>query len=93
MSGEDDDTSENFGPHEDEESTLEEQNIEGDHKNLVGKSLNIGSRAKDGLLRRTPQDRLLVSELSSSLKEVSFSEQEFPTGKPVSDIKYHHPSS
>ena len=35
----------------------------------------------------------LISESSSFLREIRFSEQEFPTGKPVSDIQYHHPSS
>ncbi len=42
---------------------------------------------------RTPQDGLLASELSSSLREVRFCEQGFPAGIPVSDIKYHHPGS
>ena len=88
--GKDDDASENFGPHKDEESILKEQKIEGDHRDLVGESLDTGSRAKDGLSRHTPQTGLLASESSSSLREVRFSEQEFPAGKPVSNIKYHH---
>ncbi len=69
--------SDNFGLYEDEESILEEQNIEGDHRNSVGKSSDTGSHARDGLSGQTPQDGLLTSELSSSLREVRFSEQEY----------------
>ena len=36
--GEDDNLSDNFGPYEDEESTPEAQDIEKDHRDLVGKS-------------------------------------------------------
>ena len=91
MPGEDDNSSEYFGSHENEKYILNEQNIEGDHRDLVGKSSDTKSRAKDDLSGRTPQDGLLASQLSSSLKEVKFSEQEFPAGKPVSNIKYHYP--
>ena len=38
MPAEDNNTSDNFGPYEDEKSTLEAQDIEKDHKNLVDKS-------------------------------------------------------
>ena len=38
----------------------------------------------------TPQDGLLANELSTSLREFRFSKQEFPTSKPVSNIKYPH---
>ena len=86
--GEDNNVSENFGPHKDDKS--EEQDIEGDHRNLVGKRSDIESHVKDGLLGRTPQDGLLANKLSASLKEVRFSKQEFLTSKPVSDIKYPH---
>ncbi len=72
--GEEDNTSGNLGPHDDEESTLAEQNIEGAHKNLVGESSDTESRAKDGLSGRTLQAGLLGSELSSSLREVRFSD-------------------
>ncbi len=89
--GEYDNASGNLGPHEDEESTLTEQDIEGDHRNLVGESLDTGSRARDGLSRRTPQAGLLGSESSSSLREVRFSDQEFAAGTPVSNTKYNHP--
>ena len=84
---EDDNTSDNFGLYEDEKSTLEVQDIERDYRDSVGKSSDIGSRAKAG---RTPQDRLLGIELSSSLREVRFSEQEFATSTTVSNIKYDH---
>ena len=88
----DNNASKNFGPHEDEESILKEQDIERDHTNLVAKSLNTRNRTKKGLSGRTPQDGLFVSELLSSLREVWFSEQEFSIDKPISDIKYYHPS-
>ncbi len=39
---------------------------------------------------RTPQAGLLGSELSSSLREVRFSDQEFAAGTPVFNIKYNH---
>ena len=39
-----------------------------------------------------PQNRLL-SELSSTFREVTFSESEFPAGTPVSDTQYEHPGS
>ena len=87
---EDNNASENFGPHEDEESVLEDQDIEEDHTNLIGKNLDIRSRARDGLSRRTPQNGLFANESSSSLKEIKFSEQEFLAGKPISNIKYYH---
>ena len=74
MSGEDDDVSENFVPHKDEKSTLKEQEMEGDYRDLVGKSSDTGSRARDGLSRHTSQAWLLASESSSSLREVRFSE-------------------
>ena len=69
---EDDNISKNFRPHEDNKS--EEQNIEADHRNLIGDSLDTENRAKDGLSRHTSQDRLFISELSASLGEVRFSE-------------------
>ena len=93
MPGEDDNALENIGPHEDEKFILKEQKIQGDHRDLVGKSLDIRSCARDGLSGHTPQAGLLTNESSLSLKEVRFSEQKFPAGKPVSDIKYHHPGS
>ena len=51
MPGEDDNASDNFGPYEDEGSTPEAQDIEGDHRDLVGKSSDTRSRARAG---RTP---------------------------------------
>ena len=90
MPGEDDNASDNFGPYEDEGSIPEAQDIEGDHRDLVGESSDTRSRTR---ARRTLQDGLFGSESSSSLREVRFSEQEFPTGTPVSNIKYDHPGS
>ncbi len=80
-----------MGPHEDEESTLAEQNIEGDHRNLVSESSDTRNRARDGLSGHTPQVGLLGSESSSSLREVRFNDQEFAAGTPVSNIKYNYP--
>ncbi len=88
--GEDNNTSRNFRPHEDEESTLKKQDIEGDYKNLVGERSDIESRAKNGLLGHTPQAGLLGSESSASLREVRFSDQEFAIGTLISNIKYNH---
>lgn len=84
---------ENFGLHEIEKSILEEQDVEGDHKNVAGKNSDTESCAKDGLSGCTPQDELLANKSSLFLREIRFSEQEFPAGKTVSDIKYHYPCS
>ena len=51
MPGEDDNASDNFGPYKDKGSTPEAQDIEGDHRDLVGKSSDTRSRARAG---RTP---------------------------------------
>ena len=66
--GEDNNISENFGSHEDDKS--EEQDIEVDHWNLVGKSSDTVSHVRDCLSSLTPQDRLLSSQSSASLREV-----------------------
>ena len=66
------------------------QNIKKDHRNLVGKSSDTGSCAR---VRRTPQDKLLKSELSLSLRDIRFSKQEFPADTLVSHIKYDYPRS
>lgn len=54
MPKEDDNASKNFGPHKDEEFILKEQDIEGDYRNLVDKSLDIRRYVRDGLLGRIP---------------------------------------
>ena len=72
ISGEDNNISENFRPHEDEKFTLERQEIERDHINLVSKSLDIKSYIRDGLSGYTPQDRFLVSKSLSFLRKVRF---------------------
>lgn len=89
----DDNISENFGRHEDDKSTLEEQNIKGDYRIMVGKSSHMRSRVKNGLLECTPLNGLLASESSAFLREIKFSEQEFFTDKLLSDIKYFYPGS
>ena len=48
MPGEDDNASDNFGPYEDERSTPKTQDIEGDHRDLVGESSDTRSRARAG---------------------------------------------
>ncbi len=57
---------------------------------MVGESSDTGSRTKDDLSRCTTKAGLLGSESSSSLKEVRFSDEEFVTGTPISNIKYNH---
>lgn len=39
----------------------------------------------------TYHDKPLASKSSLSLREVRFSEQEFPASKHISDFKHHHP--
>ena len=53
MPEEDNNVSEYFGPHKNEEYTLDKQDIEGDHRNSVGKSSDTGIRARDSLSGRT----------------------------------------
>ena len=76
--GEEDNVSKNFGLHKDEESILEQQDIQRDHTNLVKKSSDTRSRARDNLSGLTPHKRLFTSESLSFLKKIRFSEQEFP---------------
>lgn len=87
---EDDNVSENFGSYEEEKSLLKKQVIKEDHRNLVGKSSDIGSCIRDILSGHTPQDGLLTSESLSFLREVSFNKQEFPADKPILNMKYHY---
>lgn len=47
--GEDNNTSQYFSFHEYEKYILNEQDIEGDHKNLVYESLDLETLAKDSL--------------------------------------------
>lgn len=93
MLEENDDISDNFGPHKDEKSTLKEQDIEEDDENLVDESSNTKNCIKDDLSGCIPQNGLLTSELSSSLREISFYKPEFPAAKPVLDIKYYYSDS
>ena len=93
IQGDDYNASNIFRPYKDEESTLEKQDIERDYTNLVRENSNTGSRAKNGLSERIPQNGLLASESLSFFREVRFSEQKFPVGKPISDIKYYYLSS
>ena len=73
--------------YEDKKLILEKQDIKKDYKNLGGKSFNIRSCTRDGLSKRTLQAELLRSELLSSLGKIRFSNQEFATSTPVSNIK------
>lgn len=54
ISRKDDNLSDNFRPHVDKKSVLEGPEIEADNIDLIGKSLDTGSHAKDMLSRRTP---------------------------------------
>ena len=91
MLAENDDASDYFMHQEEEEYPLgnKKQNVKKDYRDLVGESSD-NKRVKKMLLGHTLQDRLLESELSSSLREMRFSEQEFPAYTPISDIKYNH---
>lgn len=60
-----------------------------DQKDLVGKSLDNES-IRDRLPRCISQDGLFASQSISFLKEVRFSEQKFPAGSFVSNIKYNY---
>ena len=71
MPGEDDNVSHNFAPYKVEKSTPKAQDIEGDYRDLIGKSSDIRSCARVGY---TPQNWLLGSELSLFLREVRFGE-------------------
>lgn len=90
MSGEDDNSLVKFGPQDDENSILEEQNIEGDYRDFGGNSLDSGSYARNDLFGYSIQDGLLANESLSYLKKVRFIEQEFSASKLVSEVKYHH---
>ena len=83
MPGEDNNAPEYFGLHKDKKYILNQQDIEGDCGDLVGKSSDTRIDGKDGLSKYTSQVGLLASEWSSSLKEMRFSEQKFPAGKPI----------
>ena len=76
-----------LGSYKDKKSIPEVQNIKRDHRDLVGKSSGIRSCVR---VRHIPQARLLRSKLSSSLREVRFSEQEFLTSTLVSNIIYNY---
>lgn len=54
MLGKNDNTAEYFGPYEDNKYTLNKQNIEKDHRNLISKSLDFKSYTKNNLLKYTP---------------------------------------
>lgn len=56
---------------------------------MLGKSLN-NKIVRNILLRRISQDWFLANKLSSFLREVKFSEQEFFTSIPISNIKYDY---
>ena len=70
----DDNASVYFEPHKSEEYTLNEQDIERDHRDSMGKSSNTRSFARDNLSGRICQDGLLASKSSLFLREVRFSE-------------------
>lgn len=90
MPKKDDNVSKYFKSHKNEEYTLENQNIERNHRNLVRKSLNTGNHARKYLSGCISQDGLFESQLLLFLREVKFGKLEIFAGKLVSDIKYHY---
>lgn len=60
---------------------------------MVNKSSNTENYVRDNLLKCTFQNGLLASEILLFLKKFRFFKQEFSTGKPILNIKYHHPVS
>lgn len=52
----DDNISDNFENYEDEESLLENNNIEVDYRDLISKNLDTRSHIKDNLLERSCQN-------------------------------------
>lgn len=71
-------------------STLKEQNIDKNYRNLVDLSLAIGIKANYDLLEHTLYDRLIANESLLSLIEVRFRESKFSKNKLESNIKYYH---
>ena len=57
---------------------------------MIDKSLDTRICATNSLLGCTLQNKLFTSDLSVSLREVRFSEQEFIINKPILNIKYLH---
>ena len=53
MPKKDDNASKYFGPYKKEEYILDKQNIEEDHRDLVGESSDTKNRARDSLSGRT----------------------------------------
>ena len=91
IAGKDDNLSDNLGSHKEEELALKRPNKEENYIDLASKSLDTGSRAIDMLSGLTPQVGLSRSELSSSLREIKFGNQEFAAGAFISNIKYNYP--
>ena len=72
MSKEDDNRSDNLVLYKDEKSTNKVEDIEEDHKNMVGKGSNTERCIKDSFSGYIFENRMLRSELSLSLKDVRF---------------------
>ena len=90
MPGKDDNVSNHIVYYEEDEYILERQDMEKNYIDLINKSLDIRNCIGDMMSERIFQDGLLRSELSSFLRKVRFSEQEFPAGIPIFNIKYHY---
>ncbi len=71
-------------------SSLEEQDIKKDHRNLVSENSDTESYIRNDLSKHTPKVELFKNLLSSSLRKVRFSDQKFTIGTPVSNIKYNY---
>lgn len=74
MPEKDNDVLENFGPYENKEPILKEQEIEKDQRNFVRKSLNTESFTREVLSEHIFKAELLASILLLFLKKVKFGE-------------------
>lgn len=87
---EDDNILEYFGLYQNKKYTLNKNNIEKHHKNLISKNSDTESCAKYNLSGRTLQNGLLANRLSLFLREIRFDRPKFFANKSISDIKCHH---
>lgn len=67
----------NFKLHKDENYILKEQNIKKNYKNLVNKSLNIRSYARDGFLKYTFQNKFFKVSYYYFLKKLGLQNKSF----------------
>ena len=88
----DDNALEYLGPYKDKKYTRNKQYIKKDYKDLIRKSSDTKSRAKDSLSEYTSKISF-ANESSLFLKEIRFDKQKFFANKLVLGIKYYYPGS